>query len=345
MKNILVTGGAGFIGSSFVHHVYRHRPDCRLVVLDAMTYAGNLANIHDDLKADSRRFKFWWGNINNLNLVDNLVAEADAVVHFAAESHVSRSIFDDRIFFETDVLGTQAICAALVRHRKRKARFIHVSTSEVYGTNQYDGRAMDEAHPLLPQSPYAAAKAGADRLVYSYFHTYDIDGCIVRPFNNYGPRQHLEKAVPRFITGALQGEPIELHGDGTSQRDWIYVKDNVRAILALMEADSRLVRGEIFNVGAGRPTAIDRIARMIVDYLDADPNLIVRVPDRPGQVEQHWADTTLIQRRIGWEPELSLADGLARTIEWYRGNADWWMPLRWMRQVPVTLATGETVMH
>lgn len=345
MKNILVTGGAGFIGSAFVRHVYRHRPDTRLIVLDAMTYAGNLSNFPRSMKTDQKRFKFWWGNVNNLNLVDNLVAQSDVVIHFAAESHVSRSIYDDRIFFETDVCGTQALCQAVVRQRKRVDRFIHVSSSEVYGTNDFPDRPMDEDHPLKPASPYAAAKAGADRLVYSYLRTYDMPGVIVRPFNNYGPRQHLEKAVPRFITGALMGEPLTLHGDGSAQRDWIHVSDNVRALLAIIDADLRLVRGEVFNVGVGRPTSVAKIARMIVDELDVSPDLIVEVHNRPGQVDQHWADTTRIRQRLGWSPRLSLDDGLSRTIDWYRRHERWWRPLLWMRHVPITLPTGETVMH
>jgi len=345
MKTILITGGAGFIGSSFVHYVYRRRPDYRIIVLDAMTYAGNLNNIHDDLRKDEARYKFWWGNVNNLNLVDSLVSQAEVVVHFAAESHVSRSIFDDRVFVETDVCGTQAICHAIVRHRRRIERFIHVSTSEVYGTNEYPDRPMDEQHPLKPQSPYAAAKAGADRLVYSYVATYDIPGVIIRPFNNYGPRQHLEKAVPRFITGALLGEPIELHGEGAAQRDWIHVKDNVAAILALIEADPRLVCGEVFNIGSGRPTSVRKIAQTVISHLGMGEDLVRSISNRPGQVDQHWADTTKIRQRIGWKPEYTLAEGLGKTVEWYRRHEDWWRPLLWMRHVPVTLPTGETVMH
>lgn len=345
MKTVLVTGGAGFIGSSFVHYLYRHRPSYRIVVLDAMTYAGNLNNVHADLRADERRYKFWWGNVNNLNLVDSLVSQANVVVHFAAESHVSRSIFDDRVFFETDVLGTQAICHSLVRHRKTVERFVHVSTSEVYGTNDYPDRPMDEQHPLNPCSPYAAAKAGADRLVYSYLRTYDIPGLIVRPFNNYGPRQHLEKAVPRFITNGLVGDPLELHGDGLAQRDWIYVRDNVEAILGLIEADPRLVCGEVFNVGHGKPTSVAKIARMVLDCLGVTGDSLTKIHNRPGQVDQHWADTAKIRQRIGWEPKLTLAAGIEKTVAWYRANEEWWRPLLWMRNVPVTLPTGETVMH
>ncbi|MEE8170810.1 MAG: GDP-mannose 4,6-dehydratase, partial [Phycisphaerae bacterium] len=229
---------------------------------------------------------------------------------------------------------------------RRVKRFIHISTSEVYGTNDAPDCPMDEHHPLNPCSPYAAAKAGADRLVYSYIQTYDIPAVIVRPFNNYGPRQHLEKAVPRFITGALRGESLTLHGDGSAQRDWIFVKDNVEAILALMEADLRLVQGEVFNIGAGRPTSVRKIAETILDILGVDSReLISEVSDRPAQVDQHWADTTKIRQRIGWTPAISLRDGLEKTAEWYKANEDWWRSLLWMRHVPITLPGGETVMH
>lgn len=345
MKTVLVTGGAGFIGSSFAQYLYENRPDYRIIVLDAMTYAGNLDNIPPALRDDEARYKFWWGNVNNLNLVDSLVAQSDIVVHFAAESHVSRSIFDDRVFFETDVLGTQAICHSVVRHRRRIERLIHVSTSEVYGTNAYDSRGMDEEHPLNPCSPYAAAKAGADRLVYSYLRTYDIPGLIVRPFNNYGPRQHLEKAVPRFVTNALLGEPLQLHGDGTAQRDWIHVNDNVEAIVALMEANPMKVCGEVFNIGYGRPTSVGKIARMVLEALGVEGHVVTRVEDRPGQVCQHWADTAKIRQTLNWEPKFKLADGIAQTAAWYRDNEEWWRPLQWMRHVSVTLPSGETVIH
>src|SRR5947209_3547530 len=197
-RRILITGGAGFIGSNFVRYILNTYPDYTVTVLDALTYAGNLDNFDDRTKEDPR-FIFWQGNVQNGEMVSELVAQCDAVVHFAAETHVARSIYDNTTFFQTDVLGTQVIANAVLKHKIE--RFIHISTSEVYGSAEYD--PMDELHPLLPTTPYAGAKCGADRLVYSYYVTYGIPAVILRPFNNYGPHQHLEKVVPRFITSAL----------------------------------------------------------------------------------------------------------------------------------------------
>ena len=222
MKTILITGGAGFIGSGFVRHLYDRYPSYRLCVLDLLTYAGSVENLPNDGaflgaapgQVGADRLEFWYGDIQNGALVDSLMERADVVVHFAAQSHVTRSIFDNYSFFLTDVLGTQVIANAILHHRKRVERFIHISTSEVYGTAETE--LMDERHPLMPMSPYASAKAGADRLVYSYWATYDLPAIIVRPFNNYGPRQHLEKMVPRFITSCLLDEPLHVHGDGSA---------------------------------------------------------------------------------------------------------------------------------
>ena len=236
MKTFLVTGGAGFIGSNFVHHLFHKYPDYRILVLDLLTYAGSVDNLPTDFHdaSSSGRIEFWYGDVRNASLVDNLVRRADVVVHFAAETHVTRSIFDNHHFFETDVLGTQVISNAVLRAEKVD-RFIHISTSEVYGTA--DSSLMDEQHPLMPLSPYAAAKAGADRLVYSYWATYQLPATIVRPFNNFGPRQHLEKAVPRFVTSCLLDEPMRVHGDGSAARDWIYVQDTCEAIDCVAHCD------------------------------------------------------------------------------------------------------------
>src|SRR5262245_7061599 len=207
MTTFLVTGGAGFIGSNFVHHLYNKHPDSRILVLDLLTYAGSVDNLPARFKEanDGGRIEFWYGDVRNASLVDSLVRRSDVVVHFAAETHVTRSIFDNYHFFETDVIGTQVIANAVLRSADRIQRFIHISTSEVYGTALQP--LMNEEHPLMPLSPYASAKAGADRLVYSYWATYKLPAVIVRPFNNYGPRQHLEKAVPRFVTSCRLNEP------------------------------------------------------------------------------------------------------------------------------------------
>ncbi len=234
MKTILVTGGAGFIGSNFVRYLYRNYPQYRLLVVDALTYAGSIQNSPTGALG-SDRYEFWYGDVRNGELMDTLVGQSDIVIHMAAESHVTRSIYDNRLFFDTDVMGTQVVANAVTKHRQRVERFIHISTSEVYGTAL--APQMDEEHALQPMSPYASAKCGADRLVYSYWATYKIPAVIVRPFNNYGPYQHLEKAVPRFITSCLLREPITVHGDGSAARDWMFVEDHCEALDKLLHMD------------------------------------------------------------------------------------------------------------
>src|SRR6266567_2779528 len=230
-KTVLVTGGAGFIGSNFARRLYEKYPEYQILVVDALTYAGSVANLPEGAQ-QSGRYEFWYGDVRNGELIDTLVSRADIVVHMAAESHVTRSIYDNRLFFETDVLGTQTVANAVTKFRDRVERFIHVSTSEVYGSALSE--RMDEEHPLNPQSPYASAKCGADRLVYSYWATYQIPAVIVRPFNNYGPYQHLEKVVPRFITSCILGEPMRVHGDGSAARDFIHVEDHCEALDRLL---------------------------------------------------------------------------------------------------------------
>lgn len=337
MKTILITGGAGFIGSNFVRHLYRKYPDYRLLVLDLLTYAGNPENIPSEIK-ESSRFEFWYGNVNNAGLVEMLVSRSDAVVHFAAESHVARSIFDDRIFFETDVLGTQAVASAILEH-PRVERFIHISTSEVYGTALRS--PMDEEHPLNPMTPYASAKAGADRLVYSYWATYDMPAVILRPFNQYGPYQHLEKVVPRFITSALQDEPLTVHGDGSSKRDWVFVEDTCKAIDMVLHAELSLVKGEVFNIGTGYDLSVLALAEKILECMQKPKSLIKYIGDRPGQVQHHIATHDKLTNRLGWRPATNFDQGLARTIDWYATNTEWWKKLQWMKHVPIKKRTGE----
>src|SRR6266540_3717226 len=280
-KTILVTGGAGFIGSNFARHLYNKYPEYLILVVDALTYAGSVANLPEGAQ-QSGRYEFWYGDVRNGELMDTLVSRADVVVHMAAESHVTRSIYDNRLFFETDVLGTQTVANAVTKFRDRVERFIHVSTSEVYGSALSE--RMDEDHPLNPMSPYASAKCGADRLVYSYWATYNIPAVIVRPFNNYGPRQHLEKAVPRFITSCLLDEPLRLHGQGVAQRDWIYVMDTCDAIDRIVHAPREGVVGEVINIGTDVSHSVAEIAQHIVKLMKKPESLITYVGDRPGQV-------------------------------------------------------------
>jgi dTDP-glucose 4,6-dehydratase len=344
MKTFLVTGGAGFIGSNFVHSVYRKYPDAKILVLDLLTYAGSVDNLpKSNSKPQDERVEFWYGDIRNASLVDSLVARSDIVCHFAAETHVTRSIYDNHHFFETDVLGTQVIANSVLRHRENVERFVHVSTSEVYGTALAE--KMDEDHPLLPLSPYAGAKAGADRLVYSYWATYGIPAIIVRPFNNYGPRQHLEKLIPRFITSCLLDEQLRVHGDGSAARDFLFVKDTCAAIDLLAHAELDKVAGQVFNLGSSQHRCILDIARLICKKMGKSESVISYVGDRPGQVFRHTADCSKIQRVLGWEPSVQFEEGLDRTIAWYDDCRDWWRKQMWMREIPIVTRSGQREMH
>lgn len=343
-KTILVTGGAGFIGSNFVRHIYNRYPDYRIIVLDALTYAGSIENLPININENSNeKLSFWYGNVKNGELVDTLVSQSDIVVHFAAETHVTRSIYDNFIFFETDVLGTQTIANAILKYRDRIDRFIHISTSEAYGTAQKE--LMDENHSLMPMSPYAAAKAGADRLVYSYWITYEIPAIIIRPFNNYGPYQHLEKAVPRFITSCILDEPIRVHGDGSAARDYIFVEDVCKAIDMIMHADIKKLRGEVFNVASAVHRSILSIAKDVVKMMGKNESIITFVGERPGQVFRHTGDISKIKKVIGWKQEISWEEGLKKTIQWYMQNREWWTGQLWMRAVPIITKSGKKELH
>jgi dTDP-glucose 4,6-dehydratase len=344
MKTILITGGAGFIGSNFVRYLYDKYPDYRLIVLDALTYAGNVKNLPVDINNGSdERLVFWYGNVRNGELVDTVVSQSDIVFHFAAESHVTRSIYDNLLFFETDVLGTQAVANAVLKYRDRIERFIHISTSEVYGTAAAD--KMGEDHPLLPMSPYASAKCGADRLVYSYSETYKIPAVIVRPFNNYGPYQHLEKVVPRFITSCLLGEPLTVHGDGSAARDFIYVQDHCEALDLILHADRAKVEGEVINLGTGSHTDLLTIANAVRDLMKPKNSPIQFIGDRPGQVFRHTCDHSKATRLLGWTPRVSFERGLEQTVQWYRDHEEWWRPQMWMRHIPIITAAGKKELH
>lgn len=343
-NTILITGGAGFIGSNFVEYLDRKYPDCRILVLDLLTYAGSMDNLPLVMRQPGYSSRvFWYGNVCNADLVTELVAQADVVVHFAAETHVTRSIYDNLLFFQTDVLGTHTVANAVLKNRETVKRFIHISTSEVYGTAE--AAAMDENHPLKPMSPYASAKTGADRLVYSYWATYRIPAVIVRPFNNYGPRQHLEKVTPRFITSALLNEPLNVHGDGSAARDFVHVEDTCRAIDLVMNAPAEQVVGEVFNVASGTDRSILSISEDVVRRTGIDPSLVRFLGDRPGQVIRHTGDWSKINRVLGWRPEISWEEGLGRTIVWYDVHRSWWEKQLWMRSIPITTAEGKVEAH
>ena len=310
-------------------------------MLDALTYAGSPDNIPDDIKS-SKRFEFWYGNVTNDDLVSQLVGRSDVVVHFAAESHVARSIFDNKIFYVTDVLGTQAVANAVTR-KKDIDRFIHISTSEVYGTAHTN--PMTEEHPLNPLSPYASAKAGADRLVYSYIASYGIPACILRPFNQYGPKQHLEKVIPRFITSALLEEPLTVHGSGNALRDWLYVQDTCERIDKVMHAPIEKIQGEVFNLGSGFELDVLSIAKMVLDILKKPDDLISHIGNRPGQVDRHISSTAKASEVLGIKPGRPFEQGLEETIAWYKTHRAWWEKLLWMRHVPIITESGKVEYH
>jgi dTDP-glucose 4,6-dehydratase len=317
-KRILVTGGAGFISSNVVRHVLAATP-YEVVSLDALTYAGNIDNLADVLGHE--RLSFVHGDICNPELVADVVGEVDVIVNAAAESHVEKSIQEGASeFVTTNVEGTQILLDAI--RRNPVERFILISSSEVYGTAE---RApMDEEHPLNPRSPYAATKAGADRLAYSYYVTYGLPIVIVRPFNNYGPYQHPEKVVPRFITQALLDEPLTIHGDGHASRDWLYVEDDAEAIEALIACDPDSVAGEVVNVATGRDISVSEIADLVLDGVGRSRSLKVHTPERPGQVDCHVGSTEKAERLLGWRARTSFERGLERTIAWYEQNCLWW---------------------
>ena len=342
MKTILLTGGAGFIGSNFVRHLYNKYPDYRLLVLDALTYAGNVQNCPDGAMG-SERYEFWYGDVRNGELMDTLVSQSDIVVHMAAESHVTRSIYDNRLFFETDVMGTQTVANSVVKHRDRVERFIHMSTSEVYGSAETE--MMNEDHPLNPMSPYASAKCGADRLVYSYWATYNIPAVIVRPFNNFGPYQHLEKVIPRFVTSCILNEPLTVHGDGSAKRDFMFVRDHCEALDRLLHANINSIKGAVINIGTGEHKSILEVADSVLKAMEPSDSQVQFIGDRPGQVFRHTCDNSRLDRLIGWKPSQNFEAGLKETIDWYKKNENWWRPQMWMRHIPIITAKGKREMH
>jgi dTDP-glucose 4,6-dehydratase len=317
-KRVLVTGGAGFISSNFIRHLLKATP-YEVVSVDALTYAGNLDNLTDVIGHE--RLSLVHGDIRDPRLVEDVVRDVDVIVNAAAESHVQKSIEQGASeFVTTNVEGTQILLDAVRRHPVE--RFILISSSEVYGTAE---RApMDEEHPLNPRSPYAATKAGADRLAYAYWVTYELPIVIVRPFNNYGPFQHPEKVIPRFITQALRNEPLTVHGDGHASRDWIFVEDVAEAIEAVISAHIEDVAGEVVNLATGIDISVAAIAELVLAGVGPTSSITVHTPERPGQVDRHIGSTDKAERLLGWRARTSFEDGLERTIAWYEQNRLWW---------------------
>ncbi|OSM01935.1 putative NAD-dependent epimerase/dehydratase [Magnetofaba australis IT-1] len=342
---VLVTGGAGFIGSNFVRHMLRERPDDRIIVLDALTYAGSLDNLPDAFKrpaADSRA-TFHYGDVCNPQLVAELVAQSDQIVHFAAESHVSRSIVDNWSGAQTNFLGAQNLINALLKSAPRVERMIHISSSEVYGDALTE--RMDETHPLNPKSPYAAAKCGADRLVYAYCATHDLPIVTLRPFNAYGPRQHVEKAIPRFITHALREQPLPIHGSGEAMRDFLHVADLCRAIDLTLQAPLAQTRGQIYNVASGAARSVVSIAQEILHAMGAPAQALAHTVDRPGQVARHTGDFSKIHRALGWSPTIDWESGLRETIAWYQAHAELWRKQLILSTQRIPRTDGQAALH
>jgi dTDP-glucose 4,6-dehydratase len=318
-KTILVTGGAGFIGSHFVRAVLRGHKTARVVNLDKLTYAGNLDNLKD--VQDDPRYEFVFGDIRDRALVRGLFARVQGVVHFAAETHVDRSIYDAGEFVLTNVHGAYTLLDAL-RAFPAVEFFVHVSTDEVYGSRP--GRAARETDPLLPSSPYAATKAAGDHLARAYHVTYGLPTIVLRPSNTYGPGQFPEKLIPLFLTNALEGQTLPVFGDGLNVREWLFVEDHCRAVAAAIQKGRS---GAVYNVGGGFELANIDLAKRILDALEAPRELIQFVPDRPGHDRRYAMDSGLI-RALGWEPRVPFAEGLKRTVRWYAANKSWWRKVR-----------------
>jgi dTDP-glucose 4,6-dehydratase len=313
---ILVTGGAGFIGSNFVRYFLRAHPESAVLNLDKLTYAGNLDNLAE-VEAQAN-YQFVRGDIGDTALVESLLdQQVAAIMHFAAESHVDRSIADARDFVRTNVLGTYSLLEAA--RRKRIPRFVHVSTDEVYGSLG-PGEVAEERAPLKPNSPYAASKAAADLLVRSFWQTYQFPAIITRSSNNYGPNQFPEKLIPLMITNALEGKRLPIYGDGLNERDWIFVEDHCCALDRILEAGQP---GEIYNIGSGRPVTNLEIVRRLLRIMGRPEDLLEFVEDRPGHDRRYALDTNKIRGELGWEPAVGLEAGLTQTVHWYGTHPAW----------------------
>ena len=336
-ERLLVTGGAGFIGSAFVRGILARDPKRNVVVLDKLTYAGNLANLTPVATAPG--YKFVRGDIADEELVAELARHVDAIINFAAESHVDRSIESPDAFIQTDVRGTYVLLEAAVR--AGHARYLQVSTDEVYG-DLATGSAGED-HPLAPRSPYAASKAAGDLLVRAFHATYGMPACITRASNTFGPYQYPEKILPLFVTNAIDGEPLPLYGDGLQVRDWLHVEDHCAGIELVLE---RGTPGEVYNIGAGNEMTNLELTRLILETLDRPMSLVRSVPDRPGHDRRYSIDATRL-RELGWTPRHSVRDALGDTVRWYVEHEDWWRPLKtgeyldyYRRQYADRLAAG-----
>jgi dTDP-glucose 4,6-dehydratase len=319
MVKVLVTGGAGFIGSNFVRWAHRTHPDWHITTLDKLTYAGRLENLHEVM--DSPRHHFVKGDIADAAVAAPLVRDSNVVVHFAAATHVDRSIMSAGDFIRTDVFGTFVLLEA-AREARALRKFVQISTDEVYGS--VPTGASTERDELRPRNPYSASKAGADRLAYSYWATYQVPVIVTRASNNYGPNQFPEKVIPLFITNAIDSLPLPLYGDGLNIRDWLHVDDHCRAVDMLIEQGTP---GEVYNIGGGNEVKNVDLTNRILELTGRPSSLIKPVADRPGHDRRYCLDTTKL-RGLGWAPQAEFTEGLAETVAWYQQNEAWWRPIK-----------------
>ncbi|MCC6348653.1 MAG: dTDP-glucose 4,6-dehydratase [Candidatus Eisenbacteria bacterium] len=318
-SRVLVTGGAGFIGSNFVHRLLSRHPAAEVVVLDALTYAGRKENLHG---LPDRQLTFVHGDIRDPQAVAAAMRGCDHVVNFAAESHVDRSIETPGEFIQTDVYGVFVL--AEEARRVGVKRFVQVSTDEVYG-EVLEGHSTED-WPLNPRSPYAASKAGGDRLAYAYWATYGLPVVVTRCSNNYGPRQYPEKLVPLFVTNAIDDQPLPVYGTGLNRRDWLHVDDHCDALLELLAFPG--IEGETFNIGAQHELDVLTITDTLLSLLGKPKTLVRHVEDRPGHDRRYAVDSSKLTNVTGWRPKIPFEEGIRRTVEWFQANEAWWRPIR-----------------
>jgi len=318
---ILVTGGAGFIGSNFIRYFLHKYSQYQIINLDKLTYAGNLDNLSD--VESYPNYRFVKGDICDSELVNRIVKDGvDSIIHFAAESHVDRSIYDPAIFVKTNVLGTQVLLESALKCRID--RFIQISTDEVYGSLGREG-SFTESSPLLPNSPYSASKASSDLLVRSYFETFSLPAIITRCTNNYGPYQFPEKLIPLFITNALFDQSLPIYGDGLYVRDWIYVEEHCKAMDVILHQGKV---GEIYNIGGGNEKTNLEITDLILQKLNKPKSLIKHVKDRPAHDRRYSLDCSKLRKELSWKPETPFEDGIGKTVDWYIHHQDWWQKVK-----------------
>jgi len=320
---LLVTGGAGFIGSNFIRYIINNHPDWRVVNLDKLTYAGNLENLREIERHPN--YRFIKGDIADVKTVEELFSNYcfDAVINFAAESHVDRSILDSTPFVETNIKGTQVLLDAARRYGL--GLFVQVSTDEVYGSLNFTDPAFTEESPICPNSPYAASKAAADLMVRAYAHTHKLPAVITRCSNNYGPYQFPEKLIPLMITNALEDKPLPVYGDGQNRRDWIHVEDHCRAISMVIEKGKP---GEVYNIGANCEIPNIEVVKAILKAMGKPESLIQFVADRPGHDLRYAINATKIKKELGWEPKYNLIEYMPELIRWYIDNEEWWRRIK-----------------